>query len=1237
MRKLPCRLLILCGVGATLFGAMLNAHAQGLADANPPLPNILLIVDTSGSMERKSQSQDQPTCDPTGASASQKSRWIETVEVLTGSIQDYRCQSVSRSSTSFKDEYSILGNLPYDFNYVNAYHRPLSGTCTPGPGVLPSPNAYDYPVGSIKYHPYTSLNTTCNTFSQTADGILDTFGGLMRFGLMTFDTLPSKETGVSGTVASYATGMQGTWSYFINTAAATGRPELCTTAPLDIEVGARNAAAPPWEGRMVAFGDPAADSAAVLARNSRIQEILLATRPFGATPIAGVMQDARDLLWDDTSTDPLNNALNFGPGTDPFIRKGCREQSIILLTDGEPNLDLRPACEGAGPPAGKCPYEKPETTALALSSSISTTQRPAKTYVVGFALSTVTVGAVTKDCTTFTDDDLTGATGLCNNVVNKDNVNLQACCTLNRIAFSGGTAEAYFASDKNALGLALSKILQQATTTTTRTHPAFSSAASSAGSPGFRFFSSYQPAPANQVQLPDGKLERQRYTCDNPANMGKPMPEDITLDKGDDFSANLNSAAADARVFLSVEVDADGAGDRWSDRSVRPSITTDVDGVASYRGTQYGDTAAIFVSSTLPASMQLPTNTDDCLGLSDLTCRDRVLKWLVGLNNGSNQYHRCESPGDKCHLMGDILHSTPALVNRPLAFLRDESYQAFADAKAKRPLTLYVSTNDGLLHAFRVASNEVVGTAEKDPVNSLANNEMWAFIPPAVLPLIQSEYPPTQVRLLDGSPVVKDVVAKKQADDSYVFERTSADAQAGTGDWRTVLVQSFGPGAAVSGYFALDITDPVVTSSSKPKFLWQLTVAGNQDKLFGPGTAKPLITTVFYDGNADGEPEEVPVAVLPGGDGVSAGPPCARAASATNIDTNFPGRTTVNCYPSPQPGRSLTIVRLDTGKIIRTFRRDATDAPAALTTSGVVIPANLDAPIVGEPVAFPSTTGAVADRIFVGDKEGGLWKIDLAATNPDAWTMKLFFDGFPGGTLAHVAADGKPVSTPPILSVDDVGNVTVTFSTGDQEVFTYAAGVKNYVWSLTEKFNGTALESKVNWYQTFNNGERVTGPLTLFNRNLYFSSFLPDDGGGGECALGKAYVWGMDYVLPDANNAAGSGGRDALKTNIGLPAVIGDKLDVSTTLTNSTRTSIFGVGIAQEPTCFDEVTASSQDSLGFGSRTSVTNVNPGKFQLVVQTGAGGEKVEGGSTNALTIDLPPPALRSVIDSWAAIVE
>src|SRR5690606_1365344 len=164
-------------------------HARAQADVNPPLPNVMLLVDTSGSMEYKIGSDQFPVCSPAGGqSSTEKSRWIELLEVLTGTISDYRCQRIDRTAQSFATgEYGSGGPLnrtPYHYLYQNPYHRPLSGTCAPAPGALDPTNAYAWPAGAITFHEYLSPTSSC-TFRQSTDGILDSFERAVRFGLMT--------------------------------------------------------------------------------------------------------------------------------------------------------------------------------------------------------------------------------------------------------------------------------------------------------------------------------------------------------------------------------------------------------------------------------------------------------------------------------------------------------------------------------------------------------------------------------------------------------------------------------------------------------------------------------------------------------------------------------------------------------------------------------------------------------------------------------------------------------------------------------------------------------------------------------------------------------------------------------------------------------------------------------------------------------------------------------------------
>src|SRR5262249_12640090 len=156
---------------------------------------------------------------------------------------------------------------------------------------------------------------------------------------------------------------------------------------VDQEVGVRNPTAPPWEGRAIGFGNPAGGSTDFQTRNDWIQKVLLATRPYGPTPIAGMLDDARAYLLQDEQDDPGDPSFKFGPKDDPAL--DCRHRAIILLSDGQPNLDLRPYCE---PNPASCPYDKSEDIAQDLRS------RGIDLFVIGFALTKVTVASVERSC-----------------------------------------------------------------------------------------------------------------------------------------------------------------------------------------------------------------------------------------------------------------------------------------------------------------------------------------------------------------------------------------------------------------------------------------------------------------------------------------------------------------------------------------------------------------------------------------------------------------------------------------------------------------------------------------------------------------------------------------------------------------------------------------------------------------------------------------------------------------------
>lgn len=1232
--------------------------ASGTAQAQDPAPtvrepNVLLIVDTSGSMEYTTGYTGgvarYPQCHPDIPGASERSRWIDLVEVLTGDIEDYRCVAVDRRSSDFRDEYSLPGSVsPPDANYRNPYHRPLSGQCAIGPNRGTAP-AHAFEWWAPARYPYHSPNSGPCQFNQQGTGLIDSLGDIFRFGLMTFDTLPEQGRGYnpSGYGPLYEEGARGAWSYFLSQP-TTGHPVYCRESQT-LEVGARNGGAPPWEGKMIAFGNPNASSTDNQDRHQRIQEVLLSTRPYGATPIAGALQDAYDFFRLDDSVDPLDPSglVPYGPKDDPYVLGGCRKQVVILLTDGEPNLDLRPHCEGVSTdpltqgPSGVCPFDRPEEITRRLAGD---SLQPIDTYVVGFAPEITETGINCKDLPL---SDFNQPDGLC--ATRPQDRALQACCTLHRIAYGGNTQKAYFAEDKLALRSKLSEIVEriQSGGSSSATQPVRSpgvGAHEAQGVVAFRILTSYEPIRSAEPNgLWRGNIERLRWTCNTES--GLPEEQALSADEGDDFTANVNRAP-EARSFITFEAEDIGSGQRPSSRSIRPNALSATDGIGVLGGTQHRGTALELVSSLSAGSIQ-PNfvnnpdliNSSACSGLSAEACKERVLKWALGLQDGSEP-SRCPSSGE-CNVVGDVMHSTPVIVNRPQAAIQDETYELFSLTHSKRPMMVYTSTNDGFLHGFQLSAN----TAEDKPATPNQNNELFAFLPPAVLPLLQSQYPKTRQKLLDGVPVVQDVIAEANPSNThypYHLERPSTKAienPGGSSTWRTILVQSFG--GAQSGYFALDITEPKSHSEEttvsgrlgEPRFLWQLTTDENGAPLFGQGSGKPLITTLFLQGAGGEGSKEVAVAVLPGGyGGASTGAGCTRSGleNYTALPEEFRPRNQVNCYSSSSSAaRSLTIVRLDSGEVLKTFRAETGPFPTDLVEI-----TNLPSPLTGTPAAYPAGPGAVADRIFIGDQDGALWRVDVSNADPTQWTMDLFFDAFPSNLpTGDTASVGRPIATAPVLSVDNRGQITIAFATGDQGL-SGSTGETHHVWSLREVLKDGRFIPSVNWYETLLNGEHVLGPLELMAETVYFSTWKPAEMEAAACEGGNSTVWGLHYLQPADPEKPGDGGRGALTFQGRDPA----RYQTATELGLEPGTVIFGVAIEFVPSCYD--TSQPSDNFTGGSRTAVSRPSASQMQLVFQTtgtATSGQQDLNFKTGFEALNLAAPPIASTIESWAALLE
>lgn len=1404
------RLLLLSAPVLAAATSSPDARAQSTGTTNTPIPNVMLLIDTSGSMERMpDNSLPIDDHDPAAAPGvkltaapynrcqpgieSNPNRWGMLVQALTGNMQPFfSCAEMTRrANTTFANEFKISGVAPYDLDYILPYHRPLSGAAAqacafaprdlpgaaPGSGVGPAglgitgSNARDFPGTAFQEVLWNHLNTqyTANapiasgnacTFDQAVDGQLDATRDYVRFGLMTFDTdtgtAPNTFIGVStpmpnpgGTVSLHPTTnspFTNLWSYYGGTP-ATGNPPAC--APLPFEVGARHWAAPPWEGRHIPFPNPQGTLYDIARTNDQVQKVIMSSRPFGATPIDGLLADAQHYLKVN-DYGPMGTQAGFA---DPYVSNGCRQSYIILLTDGAPNLNLRRACEAAG---GTCPFG---SQAWQTVQSLYNATPAVRTFVIGFSVngSTNAFGGdgfpaayttqTQRNCKAwYADSPPTGGGGTptgmeaaCTLANPQPGTTGDACCQLNKVAFYGSGANAtatgaFFAETQADLVLSFGRILANISKdATSRTPPAFSPVVTIGGAGvSAKYVTSFIP---NALKPWSGEIDRTRAVCPSGAEVAQ-TPLTTT---GDSYAQNTAAqSAAGARFFMSVKGASIGSVID-SARTIRPYVTATpyTDNLPAYLGSEVADVDDNIATSVTnwAEAMDIDANTckrsrvpnrtnpqitDPVPRLSQNDCRDVVWNFTTasaaamnksGIGPGGTTVSydfnvRCRGTGGlstgtcslsgsactvgvvggcplgqvcvpECAALGAVYHSTPAVVGAPAAFLREDSFTLFAQNRRTRRPAMYVATTDGVLHAFKAL--ETVGGNGAGSNNASSNWEMWGFVPPAVLPKLAANYPTGQQILLDGSPIVKDVVWDRAA--------------IGNADqWHTTLVA--GLGASGGGYYALNVTDSNCGSLPNsdctaaswqqaatldeasiggldvrkrgPHFLWQLSdfeKAGTENGvivraaktspaqdmvgLFGRQTGTPAITTLRFDPGDGLGNRQIGVAILPGGiDGppASGGSGCSRgingggyvAATFDRSDTVLTPRGSVRQWGatcgSKVLGRSVTIVRLDTGEIIRHFGRDA-EAPTAVRTGGHFTDSPFDSPIIGVPSVFPNAIGQFAQRAIVGDADGTLWNIDLTNADPVQWKVTLFQDLFSQSTWDQ----GQPVSIPLAVTQDSTGALVVNAATGDQENIT-ASSIRNYVFSIRETPSlaaATPPRSEVRWRRQLLNGERVTGPMVVFDRILYFATHLPDPISNVCGNLARSRLWGMDFLAASPQPLTDGGlprwcPRAQVNPTSGICNVTVAPTDPPfEDIPEAANAIIPGVTLRPTLSCtsFDTTDPSG----------GINGVTPQRFELFFSFST--PRGTGGTPQAsrLGVAVPVPRIAAIVDAWSLVFD
>lgn len=564
-----------------------------------------------------------------------------------------------------------------------------------------------------------------------------------------------------------------------------------------------------------------------------------------------------------------------------------------------------------------------------------------------------------------------------------------------------------------------------------------------------------------------------------------------------------------------------------------------VDGSAADKGgvggvLQARDATTRTLYSVLPSGSSLVTFnstniTAAMLGVATDAERDKVVNFMYGQDVDDSNKNGITAE-NRSWLMGDPLHAKPLAVS-----YAPYSFSATNEANCSvNKSVIYISSNDGVLHAFRDCNGA----------------ELWGFIPPDILGnLNYLRTSGSHVTLLDASPR------------AYIYDANN-NGTIESGDKVILLFGSRRGGGGAAGtatgsYYALDVSDP-----SAPQFLWRISNST-------PTTGSPAVPVFKELAESWSEPkivkmrigssDKIAMVIGAGYDNLNEDgrygatqtfPGTGVVPAAANAEGNVTSSGTA--APLNPKGRGVYVVEVATlvGGVPN-FTNGGTKI-GGFTYDSVI------APYTDMTFSFPSEITAIdlkgngyAERLYAADTGGNLWRFDLSSTDPASWTARRLFSANPGSGGA--ADKGRKMFYRPSV-VSEIGYKMLYFGTGDREHplntavvdrmyalidrdQTFTVSETNLMDFTTDQLQTTTkssgngsvadLLSKLNaatnygWYIKLdqNSGEKVLSPPLVFNKVAYFTTYAPGSTATVEACqpnLGTARMYALSYKTGEA-------------------------------------------------------------------------------------------------------------------------
>jgi type IV pilus assembly protein PilY1 len=516
----------------------------------------------------------------------------------------------------------------------------------------------------------------------------------------------------------------------------------------------------------------------------------------------------------------------------------------------------------------------------------------------------------------------------------------------------------------------------------------------------------------------------------------------------------------------------------------------------------YNDTAA---DANLTATANAFTTSNGWLapgklGVLTSTEKDQIINFVHGRDAydedaDTDTTETRATSTTEAWILGDILHSKPVIVN----------YQTYpftptneSDCLLNKSL-IFVGANDGMLHAFRDCDG----------------SEAWGFVPPDGLRNLQYLSSQTHMYFVDGSPSI------------YTYD-ADKDGVIETGDRVILLVgerrgggQDVAP--ATGFYYALDVTDPVA-----PRYLWRISNADAAYTELGETWSDPQITTIKI-----GTSTKIVAVIGAGYDNLGED---ARSG-AVQVSADLKGRGIYVVEIATLDGSGVPVF---TGSGTKVW--GYTNGATTTTTTH----ADMDYSIPSSVAVVDTDSNGYADRLYVGDAGGNMWRFDIGDTITANWTGRHIFSANPGSGGATDV--GRKIFYRPSV-VPESGYTMLLFGSGDRE-HPLNTGLVDRIYAVKDRGQTSpkhesdmvdvttdtlqvstdsaliastlaALDSQDGWYIKLdvNSGEKVLAPaLTFFS--AYFTTYSPnivaspDPCAPGNLGTGRIYV--LNYKTGEA-------------------------------------------------------------------------------------------------------------------------